>query len=443
MRTAVADTPPPRAESGLEPRRNEGSAASPAIATDVPKPGRWLALDLFRFCAVCLMVQGHVFSSLLDQATRSQGWYPHHNVVHGYTAPMFLFGSGLAFGYTTFRAWREHAIGGPAAVKRFKRYAWLLVIGYALHLPTISLTRLLALEEPARIATFIQVDVLQHIGVSLAFCQILVVLCGRAPRAFVSIVGALAMLFIFAAPWVWNVDLQAMGLPAWLAAYVNGQPLAAPPARTASPFPLFPWAGFTYFGILVAYAVGRADTVRSVSQRVRWPFAALAASFLVVPVLIDRAELWPWPREHDFWRTNPLIFSWRLGNILAVLSVLCFVERVMERAGWLAKAATTAGSRLAKRVLDWVKLVGAESLIIYVVHLVVLYGSVLGRGLDDTDVFRARSQGIGTATLVALGLLLAMVLLARAWNELRKVRVGFVAVQLALVGSIAYLMLTR
>lgn len=431
----MADSSP----AGTEP---EPAPPARATATDVPKPGRWLALDLFRFCAVCLMVQGHVFSSLLDPATRAQGWYPHHNVVHGYTAPMFLFGSGLAFGYTTFRAWSEHAAGGPAAVKRFKRYAWLLVIGYALHLPTISLTRLLALEDPARIASFIQVDVLQHIGVSLAFCQLLVLVCARAPRVFVGIVAVMAATFVLAAPWAWGVDLRATGVPAWLAAYFNGQALGPDPVRTTSPFPLFPWAGFTYIGILVAYAVGVRGGAGSVSHRVRWPFAALAAVLLVAPVLVDRSAWWPWP-DHDFWRTNPLVFAWRLGNILAVLTLLCFLEEAMERAGWLAKTAKTLSSRIAQRALAWVKLVGAESLIIYVVHLVVLYGSVLGRGLDDTETFRASTQGLASASLVSLGLLLAMVLLARAWSELRKARRAFVGVQLALVGSIAYLMLTR
>lgn len=435
MRTVLLDSAH-RREATLDEARPEAASSLDAAP---PKPGRWLALDLFRFCAVCLMVQGHVFSSLLDSATKAQGWYPHHGVIHGYTAPMFLFGSGLAFGYTTFRNWGEHAAGGPAALKRFKRYAWLLVIGYALHLPTRSLARLLALEDPARIASFVQVDVLQHIGISLAVCQILVLVCARSPRVFATIVGALAAVFISTAPWVWNVDLQGMGLPTWLAAYVNGQPLV-PGGTLRSPFPLFPWAGFTYVGILVAYAVGVAGSIRSVSQHVRWPFAALAAVFLVVPVVIDRLGIWPWP-EHNFWRTNPLFFFWRLGNVVAVLAVLCFVERWMERLGWLARSAETLASRIAQRALAWIKLVGAESLIIYVVHLVVLYGSVLGGGLDDTEMFKGGEQSLVTATLVAIGLLLAMILLARGWNDLRKVRFGFNAVQLSLTGYFAYLML--
>ncbi len=403
-----------------------------------PRPGRWLALDLFRFCAVCLMVQGHVFSTLLDQATKHQRWYPHHSFVHGYTAPMFLFGAGLAFGYTTFRGWSQHTSGGAAALKRWKRYGWLLLIGYGLHLPTLSLRGLLALDDAEQIRRMLQVDVLQHIGVSLAICQLLVMIVKRQ-RVFVGIVLAFATISIFAAPWVWNVDLSGSAVPAWLAGYVN--------ASTGSIFPLLPWAGFTYLGIVVAYAVTNGSgapsiSTQSISARASWPFAALAALFLIVPILIDRLGVWPWP-EHNFWKTNPLFFFWRLGNILAVLALLCFVERALENWRLLRATASTRATRVTQRALAWAKLIGAESLIIYVVHLVVLHGSVLGRGLKSTTMFHSESLGLPMTSAVAIVLLLAMVLLAKAWSDLREMKLGFRTVQLSMTTVFAYLMLTH
>ncbi len=405
---------------------------SQTAANATGRSSRWLALDLFRFCAVCLMVEGHVFSTLLSPAVKHQGWYPHHSFVHGYTAPMFLFGAGLAFGYTTFRGWTQHVTGGPAARKRFKRYAWLLVIGYGLHLPTLSLRRLLSMDDPDRIARMFQVDVLQHIGVSLAICQVLLMVV-KNKRVFVAIVGSLAAFFILAAPWIWNIDFSGV-LPVWLAGYVN--------ASTGSIFPLVPWAGFTFLGIVVAYAVGVSGGVESVSARVRWPFAALAALFLIGPILFDRLGVWPWP-EHNFWKTNPLFFFWRLGNILGVLAVLCFLERALEKLGLLSASSSTRGTRFAQSTLSWVKLVGAESLIIYVVHLLVLHGSVLGRGIKHSEIFHAGSLGVPMASAVTIGLFVMMVLLAKAWSDLRKVRLGFSAVQVSLTGIFAYLMLTH
>ena len=92
----------------------------------VAKAQRWLGLDVFRFFAVLMMVQGHVFTTLLDATTKAQGWYPHHSAFHGYTAPMFLFGAGLAFGYTTFKKWDDHVAGGAFAwPSEFLGAAWI------------------------------------------------------------------------------------------------------------------------------------------------------------------------------------------------------------------------------------------------------------------------------------------------------------------------------
>lgn len=408
-------------------------AVERADALPAARAPRWLALDLFRFCAVCLMVQGHVFSTLLDSATKSEQWYRHHSFVHGYTAPMFLFGAGLAFGYTTFRGWDAHVAGGPSAIKRFTRYAWLLVIGYALHLPTLSFFRLFSLEA-AQVRQLAQVDVLQHIGVSLAICQALVLLVKKR-RAFVTIVAVLAVLGVLGAPWVWGVELGETSLSPWLAGYVN--------ASTGSYFPLVPWSGFTLVGILAAYAVGGSDGARSsVSERVRWPLAVLAGAFLLAPILVDRLGVWPWP-PHNFWKTNPLFFFWRLGNVMAVLALLCFLERWMDQLGWLAKEATSRASRVAHRALPWVKLVGAESLIIYVVHLVLLHGSVLGRGLKDTTMLHGGAQDVLTAIGVTIVLFAAMVAVAKAWSELRKAPLAFTTAQVSLTGGFLLLMLTQ
>lgn len=418
---------------GAPPEDAPAPVAAATKAAPVAKAKRWLALDLYRFVAVMLMVQGHVFSTLLDQATKSQGWYPHHSFVHGYTAPMFLFSAGLAFGYTTFRKWDQHSSGGAAAKKRYSRYAWLLVIGYGLHLPTLSLTRLFAIDDPQRIARMLQVDVLQHIGVSLAICQVLVFLV-KNKKVFVGIIATLAAVMVFGAPWLWGIDLEGTSVPVWLAGYFN--------ASTGSIFPLIPWAGFTYLGIVVAFLVGVGGEARSVSRKVALPFLVLALIFMLVPIGIDRLGPLPWP-SHNFWKTNPLFFFWRLGNILLVLAVLCFAERGMSRAGWMDDHPQTPMAKLMHRLIPWIVIVGAESLVIYVTHLLLLHGSVVGPGIKHSGVISAHSHGLGTVTLVSLGFIAAMVLLAKVWTELRKRPKVFARVKWALMAGIVLVALLK
>lgn len=382
------------------------------------REGRWVALDVLRFCAVFLMVQGHTFTELLDPAVRAEPWYRHHMFVHGYTAPMFLFASGLAFGYTTFRAWDANTRPGPALWKRFRRYAWLLLIGYALHLPTTSLLELASLDPPRMRALF-QVDVLQHIGVSLALCQALV-LALRTPGRFAMVIGAMFLLTVFSAPIVYAWDVQAV-LPLWLDGFVN--------ESTGSLFPLIPWAGFTHAGILCAYF---ARHVQKPSPELAWPLALTAAITLLVPIAINRTGFNPYG-PHDFWRTSPYYFFWRLGNVIAVLALCCFAEV------WLDRSKLTASPRaLAARMLSWVRSVGQESLVVYVAHLLVLHGSVLHRGVSSLT---GRTLSLLEASIVALVLFFAMVLLARAWAALKKRETRLGALQIAVTSALVYLVL--
>lgn len=383
------------------------------------KGGRWLALDLLRFCAVFLMVQGHTFTELLDPAMHSERWYRHHNFVHGYTAPMFLFASGLAFGYTTFRSWDANLRPGDALWKRFRRYGWLLVIGYALHLPSTSLVELGSLG-PERVARWLQVDVLQHIAISLAVCQLLV-LALRTPRRFVMVVGALLTFAVLAAPIVWRYDLTGV-LPPAIAGFVNGS--------TGSLFPLLPWAGFTYAGIICAYF---ARKVESPARALAWPFAITAAIVLLVPIAVNHTGFSPYG-VHEFWRTSPYYFFWRLGNVLAVLALLCFAERWIDR----SKVAADARSGAAK-ALGVVRVVGQESLIVYVGHLVVLHGSVVNRGIR---AYVGSSLSLGASIAVALGLFVSMIGLAMLWHELKKREVRFRAMQVATSSMLVWMIVS-
>jgi len=405
--------------------RESDRARDSAVA--ITRRERWLALDVFRFFAVLMMVQGHVFTTLLDEATKAQGWYPHHAAFHGYTAPMFLFGAGLAFGYTTFNKWDAHTGGGAAPAKRYTRYAWLLVLGYGLQLPTLSLSGLLSMESPERIARFFQVNVLQHIGVSLAIAQILVRIVKRK-RVFISIIAALALFCVFAAPWVWNLDVS--GLPVFVRGYIN--------KAGYSYFPIVPWAGFTYGGILVAYVFGVKGSAKEISDGAAWPFLALSLAFMLVPLVVDRLGYLPLP-SHNFWKTNPLFFFWRLGNILFVLSLLCFVERFMRGRSWL----DVDQNRAAHAIVPWIKLLSAESLVIYVAHLLVLHGSVIAPGLTSSGTVSRGGHGMMEAALITLAIMGLMVVITKAWTELRRQKTAFKVFQLTVCGVLLLVALIR
>ena len=382
-----------------------------------PAP-RWLALDLLRFVAVFLMVQGHTFTELLSTEVQHERWYRHHQFVHGYTAPMFLFASGLAFGYTTFRSWSRSTEPGDALYKRLRRYGWLLVIGYLMHVPTLAPSGLVSASD-GPLHRLLQVDVLQHIGVSLCVLQLLAVLVKRQ-RVFIGIVVTLFLAVVLLAPiiWAWPAEQR---LPLALAGFVNG--------GSGSYFPLVPWAGFTYAGVLVAFL---ARNVERPSEKLAPWLLAVTVLSLGVPVLLNRMGVAPYG-PHDFCRTDPYFFFFRLGNVTGVLTVLAYLERGAERFG-----VALAGKGRLGRALRWVRVVGEESLVVYVAHLVALHGWVVGRGMTSS---MGHSLSLVACSLVALTLFASMVLVARGWSDMKKSRLRWQAVQLSAAGAMAYLVL--
>ena len=63
-----------------------------------PRANRELYIDVFRGLMALVMVQGHVFDTLLNPAARAEPWYMFQQVFHGSTAPGFLFASGFVAG---------------------------------------------------------------------------------------------------------------------------------------------------------------------------------------------------------------------------------------------------------------------------------------------------------------------------------------------------------
>ncbi len=378
----------------------EGTVRAPGKA----KVSRWLALDLFRFMAVVLMVQGHVFFEVLSNTVREQGWYGWHKYVHGFTAPIFLFSSGLAFGITTLGRWKEHATPGKAVAKRFERYAILVGLGYVIHLPVIALSWVLELP-PERLAGLTRIDALQHIGVVLAMCEAMVLVL-RHKGPYLAFVGVALVAAVFSAPWVWNWDVSALPIP--LAAYVND--------HTTSIFPIVPWCGFILSGVLAArFVEHRRGKVSPDLRELAVPIAAIGMALLAIGIL-GRENWDPFP-EHNFWKTSPWFFFIRAGWIFIVLAILCAIDVAIARARRKRAERTGVAHARDGRVLRFIQIVGTQTLVIYVAHLFLIYG--IGP-LPGAKSFWHRTLGLGGSLAVVSVFFVLMAALAWAWGWTKK-----------------------
>jgi hypothetical protein len=347
---------------------------------------RHLFIDLLRFTAVIVMLQGHTFEALLSPNVKQASFFYIHDFFHGFVAPMFLFASGVAFGVSTIKKWEAHLSPGRAVGKRVGRFIGLIIIGYALHLPFFSLPKILHNTTSQEVAAMLQVDALHCIAVTLLTVQ-LGVMVVRTPRRLAIVAGVLTMLIVVTAPLIWNIPI-AETLPLWFASYFN--------AENHSWFPLIPYSAFVLGGICYAYLFLKSKERQQTTRFMERGVVAGMTAFVIALIAANLPfSLYP---VHDFWKVNPSVITARFGFLLIAASSLFFAEQIIRVPPKLPAV------------------MGSESLFIYIVHLIIIYGSVLNNGL--VYYYGARLS-FWQASGVFLLVFVAMSFFAYGWHTMK------------------------
>jgi uncharacterized membrane protein len=348
---------------------------------------RVIFIDLARAMAVVMMVYGHTVDALLAEPYRVGRLYDIWQFQRGLTSCFFLLLSGFAFSIATSRHWHAHLQFSAALVKRMRRFALFILLGYALHFPVRHFS-----ELPSASADlwrfFYSVDVLQLIGVAFIGVQLLVIVT-RTRLRFTIAAFALATLLVVTAPAVWSIDWSAV-LPLWLSSYLS--------PSTGSAFPIVPWAAYVLIGAGTGQLYSRwgASHLGAFANRVLLaPGAVLIAAWFVVDALavaLFGAGPWSWV---------PALFLLRVGTCMVVLSVLAH------------------GSRSIARMPHVFGALAQESLLVYFVHLCIVFGSIWNYGLAH---WYGRALTPGQTFGATVAILAAMTLLAWEWNRWKHVR---------------------
>lgn len=348
---------------------------SVGAAPDTGHRHRVVFIDLARAIAVVLMVAGHTSSALLERTYQTGRWFDAWTFQRGLTSALFLLLAGFAFSIATTRHWTTHLNLSARVLKRARRFAMFVLLGYALHLPVRPLWDVVTMSEP-QWRSLLAVDVLQLIGTTLLVVQALVLL-SRSRRVFMIVSFALALAVIALAPVMWRAD-WTMATPLALAAYLS--------PGTGSLFPLFPWAAYVLIGAAAGELYARWGAAH-LGAFARWGMLLPGIALIVLGrVVFDGI---------------PSDVALRTGSCFIVMGLIALLSQRLSQLPHVFGA------------------VAQESLVVYFVHLCIVYGSVWNPGLYR--FYGGRMTPAATAGFV-FAVVVPMIALAWYWNRLKHAR---------------------
>jgi uncharacterized membrane protein len=346
-------------------------------------PARWGALDTFRGLAVLSMIQGHTFTALTEPAAFSGRWVPFYTLLHGLTAPMFLFGGGLSYGLVSRRRRGARVAAAVAARARpldariVRRGLALLALGYALQWPERGLGSLIGRPELLR-AVF-AVGPLQLVGACLIACEVLASpFCSRADvgapsgtaRMTLATASLAASIALFA-PYVWRAEYSARLWPL-VGMWLDG--------HGGSLFPCFPWAAFFFLGVLGSELAVPMQRTPKRSGLLCLLAGSCGAGALYLAWRAGE-RLTSLYGSHDFWHTNPMYLGFRAALVVALWGLVLLLEPLWLRLRRLSPFCSRAGPRASTAAQRAFDALARQSLVAYVAHLLLLYGSPVTTGL--------------------------------------------------------------
>lgn len=311
------------------------------------KGKRLYFIDTLRAFAILMMLQGHFIDALLLPSYKDVSYISFQvwSYFRGITAPTFFTISGLIFTYLLLKAKQQGTIEKRMR-KGLVRGAMLIGIGYALRIQIFDW-----LAGKFHDSIFI-IDVLQCIGISLIALIISYKLNFRKTCSFSISLLVLGSTIFITEPLYRELDLP--NVPIFFSNYVI--------KTNGSVFTLLPWLGYVFFGGFMATLFHRYGEQAAFKP-------TIIITFFSVGLLLILKSSWLFhtlygltdiPLLKDVAYFNYL-FS-RLGDVLVLFGVFYIAETYIKQ--------------------QLILKIGQQTLSIYVIHFIILYGSFTGIGLQ-------------------------------------------------------------
>jgi uncharacterized membrane protein len=348
-------------------------------------------IDWVRGFACVMMFQTHCYDSWLGGEAREGRFIKLSQLGGTLPAPLFLFLAGVSCALVTDKLRRKGVGADEIARKTILRGVQVFLLALLFRVQEF----LLGLPH-APWTDLLRVDILNVIGLSLVMaalaCRIAAV-GGRHDvrslrRKSIGISVAVATAIAVITPQLWTT-WQPHWRAWWLESYINGVHTFGTPQPWL--FPLFPWAAFTFAGLVAGFLL-QSDWVRRKESLAMILAGAGGVALIALGIWFDARPLQLYA-VHDFWHTSPNFFLVRTGVVMVIL----FAGHAWCRWG--------AGQWGFSPLIE----LGKSSLLVYWVHIEFVYGGL--------SILPKRGVGIAAATGGLLAIFITMTMLAALRNK--------------------------
>lgn len=324
------------------------------------RPATRLAyLDWLRGLAVVVMIESHVFHSFTRLDLRNSDAYLLSQFVGGLAAPLFLFLAGLMVGFRI----ENRDDKGYSPLRRawdvLKRAGYILVIA-----ELILLQQYLFQGALSNWRYVLRVDILNCMALAIAIsCVTALPPRRKRPGIAIALGAAIAALSPIACAFDWR------GVPALLQNYL---------IPGSGRFAFFPEAAYVPFGIAAGFVIRRAGD-KHVESAMAW--MAFAGFGLIYGGEFFSNQPYSLYTNSEFWLNSPGLIFIRTGLMLALMAAGFLWTRFGLRLGIFQQLGTT-------------------SLLVYWVHIELVYGSWLQIFKKHLTTGQAAVASVGVVALM-------------------------------------------
>jgi len=291
-------------------------------------------LDWVRGFGALIMLNGHVWHSYLKPELKTSGIYNLTQFLGGMPPALFLFLTGVTLAFLMDSTERKGLRPGARIVEALKRSRYLFFLAFAFRI------QLWIFGLPAPWQGIFKVDVLNCMGFSIAALSLMAAF--RTVER-VRLCAVLGFAIAFLSPVVSQMDWS--GVPAVVRAYI---------VPDYNFFGIFPWGAYLAFGASVGSVI-RIIQPDMVDRAMQW--AALAGGVLILACQYFSNSSLTIYTKSEYWLDSPAQVLTKLG-VLLIMVAFAFV--------WTRYAANTGWS--------WIRQFGTTSLLVYWVHIELVYG---------------------------------------------------------------------